>query len=352
MPKPRFFRPKEAQVDPFNAGDPIMPGGEPDVLDGSGASWGAPWETGGTDDAPGYAPHGEQGGEPHKPDDNYQAPTTAGHDYDAPSIDEVGEPPSPTRRPARSRRQRSKVRPRGEVSQRGAGRAGRRLSGCLVMVIFIAIALAVVSALAALTLSGVTDEDPGAVDAWSWERPLDDTGGEAAIREAVGQQLDELLADPTQGPLHDALASHVDEFFLSWEGRDAAALGIDADAWATSMLSSVSCSTTDAYDFRDGTGSVYFEVSGPAAGELLYEADDEIYSYLSDNDLLTFDDEEPPALTDAQCADVRALWDAVMDGAVIETAYESRSDVLFQDGTWRADPTQLQETIISDLGIY
>ena len=81
----RFSRSDESQVDPFNAGEPEMPGGEPDFL--------------AEDDEPEveYAAHGEPGGTPHKPEDNYQAPVARGHDYDAPSIDEP-------RRTARRRR--------------------------------------------------------------------------------------------------------------------------------------------------------------------------------------------------------------------------------------------------------
>ena len=97
----RFSRSDDSQVDPFNAGEPEMPGGEPDLL--------------ARDDEPEaeYAAHGEPGGTPHKPEDDYQAPVTRGHDYDAPSIDEP-------RRTARRRRRapRAAAGAAGEVRQR------------------------------------------------------------------------------------------------------------------------------------------------------------------------------------------------------------------------------------------
>ena len=86
----RFSRTEGSQVDPFKAGEPELPGGEPDALAGA-------------DEPEGqieYAAHGEPGGTPHKPEDDYRAPNTRGHDYDAPSIDEP-------RRPRRTRARRS-----------------------------------------------------------------------------------------------------------------------------------------------------------------------------------------------------------------------------------------------------
>ena len=83
----RFSRSDESQVDPFNAGEPEMPGGEPDFL--------------AEDDEPEveYAAHGEPGGTPHKPEDNYQAPTTRSHDYDARWIEGAAAPAAGPRVP-------------------------------------------------------------------------------------------------------------------------------------------------------------------------------------------------------------------------------------------------------------
>lgn len=86
MQRLTFSSTPESQIDPFNAPDPVMPGEEPEWLVDDAR-----------DDEPSYAPHGERGGEPHKDSDGYRAPTTRGHDYDAPSIDEA---PKPARRSA------------------------------------------------------------------------------------------------------------------------------------------------------------------------------------------------------------------------------------------------------------
>ena len=80
MPRFRFSSSPDSQIDPFNAGDPVMPGGEPDPLDETA-------HADSTANEPSYAPHGDKDGVAHKPSDNYRAPTTGGHSYDAPSID-------------------------------------------------------------------------------------------------------------------------------------------------------------------------------------------------------------------------------------------------------------------------
>ena len=72
----RFSRPDESQVDPFNAGEPELPCDEPDLPGAAPEGPGA--------EGPDYAPHGEPGGQPHKIEDGYRAPTTRGHAYDAP----------------------------------------------------------------------------------------------------------------------------------------------------------------------------------------------------------------------------------------------------------------------------
>ena len=85
MPRFRFMRADDSQVDPFNAGDPVMPGDEPWADD-------EPDPDEDAFEAENYEPHGEEGGTPHKAGDDYRAPTKRGRAYDAPSIDEEAAP--------------------------------------------------------------------------------------------------------------------------------------------------------------------------------------------------------------------------------------------------------------------
>lgn len=127
----RFSRTDDSQVDPFNAGEPELPGGEPDLPSGDDGPWGReePWAQGKPEGDDGwhgdggsgaqrprtrYAAHGEAGGEPHKPSDDYQAPTTTGQSYDAPSTDD----PEPAPRAGRRGRRGEKT-DRDERATRG-----------------------------------------------------------------------------------------------------------------------------------------------------------------------------------------------------------------------------------------
>ena len=255
MPRFRFSSTPDSQIDPFNAGDPVMPGDEPEWLDEEPADEDA--GLGGNEDArgheePDYAPHGEQGGEPHKRDDNYQAPTTRRRDYDAPSTEDA--PAHGGARPA------------------AAGRRGGR--GCMVLIVS---AVLVVVALGGAFADWVATEGPSLSD--DIDALLDDDGitfddyvsdGDAdwrdtadeldrAAGEAVEQRLDGLLADPAAGPLHDRAAAYLDEELQSWEGYTAAELGIDADAWATWALTGATYELSSVYAYDDGTGSAYFD---------------------------------------------------------------------------------------------
>lgn len=112
MPRFRFSSTPDSQIDPFNAGDPVMPGDEPEWLAEEGV-----------EDEVSYAPHGEKSGVPHKPEDNYQAPVTRSHDYDAPSTDETGAAPSGAGTPSRGQqwqRAADAARQRGKTTRTGS----------------------------------------------------------------------------------------------------------------------------------------------------------------------------------------------------------------------------------------
>lgn len=137
----RFSRTDDSQVDPFNAGEPELPGGEPDLPSGDDGPWGREEPEG--DGGSGarrprtrYAAHGEAGGEPHKPSDDYQAPTTAGQSYDAPSTDDPEPAPHAGRRGRRGEKNgraekgaRSADSPAGDKNERSRRSRASREQG-------------------------------------------------------------------------------------------------------------------------------------------------------------------------------------------------------------------------------
>lgn len=344
MPHFRFSSTPDGQIDPFNAGDPVMPGDEPAWADDEDAGLGGNEDARGHEE-PDYAPHGEQGGEPHKRDDNYQAPTTRRRDYDAPSTEDA--PAHGGARPA------------------AAGRRGGR--GCMVLIVS---AVLVVVALGGAFADWVATEGPSLSD--DIDALLDDDGitfddyvsdGDAdwhdtadeldrAAGEAVEQRLDGLLADPAAGPLHDRAAAYLDEELQSWEGYTAAELGIDADAWATWALTGATYELSSVYAYDDGTGSAYFDTEARNLYGIISEADAELSDYLDEHDLSVRGDETPAPLSEGQRAEVAALWqDACERSGSPEDGFVG-VELARTDGTWTVDEESLDEALGSALGLY
>lgn len=346
----RFSRSDESQMDPFNAGEPEMPGGEPDFL--------------AEDDEPGpeveYAAHGEAGGTPHKPEDNYQAPVTRGHDYDAPSIDEP-------RRTARGRRRapRHKADASGEVRQRTE--KDRRLVTKVViaLVLLVSFGSSLVSCAVALVGSAVEgageaveslgdvffedDGDDWASDDWEEYVPEQDADDKAAAT-ALQTRLDELLADPGSGRLHDTVTAYLDAKTLDIEGYSAAELGLDAGALATFLLENMDAEVSYAYAFSDGTGSGYADVTSRSASELFWALDDAFGSYLIDNDLWGRGDGAP---TDEHRAHVAAAAEDVLAGVGEDAeTYTYTFELDLVDGTWVVDEQDLFDTLEMALALY
>lgn len=346
----RFSRSDESQVDPFNAGEPEMPGGEPDFL--------------ARDDEPEpeveYAAHGEPGGTPHKPEDDYQAPVTRGHDYDAPSIDE------PRKAPRRRRRApRAAAGAAGEV-QRRTERDRRVVTRVIVaLVLIVSFGSSLMSCAASLVGSAAEgageaveslgsvffeeDGDDWASDDWEEYVPEQDADDRAATA-ALQARLDELLADPGSGRLHDTVTAYLDAKMLDIEGYSAAELGLDAGALATSLLESMDAEVSYAYTFSDGTGSGYADVTSHSASELFWALDDAFGSYLFDNDLWGGGDGTP---TDEHRAHVAAAANEVLAdlGEDAET-YMYTFELDLVDGTWVVDEQDLFDTLEMALSLY
>lgn len=344
MPRFTFSDRDDAQVDPFTAGDPVMPGDEPAwVGDGDENLEDADAEG---YEEPDYAPHGERGGEPHKRVDNYQAPTTRSRGYDAPSTEDA---------PARG------------VTRLAAARGRRRGCGCVTLIVSVAlVAIALGGAFAdwvategpslsdgidaLLDDDGVTFDDYVSDGDADWRDTADEL--DLAAGEAVEQRLNELLADPAAGSLHDRAAAYLDEELQSWEGYTAAELGIDADAWATWALTGATYELSSVYAYDDGTGSAYFDTEARNLNSIISEADTELYDYLSEHGLSARDGEEPAPLSEEQRAEVAALWqDACERAASPEGAFVS-VELARVGETWTVDEESLDEALESALGLY
>lgn len=354
MPRFRFSNAPDSQIDPFNAGDPIMPGDEPEWLDEEPAD---------EEEAP-YAPHGEESGEPHKVSDNYQAPTTRDHGYDAPSIEEAPTPTAGPRTPSLGQQWQRAA----EGARRAQGRTRKRTTlGCVVALVVAVTLFGVVGDLlvgcvplvtetvadgidAVFFDNGVTFDDYVSDGSGSWRDTADEL--DLAAGEAVERRMGELLADPASGELHERVVAYLDEDLLRWQGYTAAELGIDADAWATWALSDVTCEISSIYAYDDGTGTAYLDIEARDLSSVISDADTALFDCLSEYDLALTHAQDKPELTDEQRAAVGAAWSEAMELAE-PTGYSFVSvELVRTDGTWALDEADLEDALEDALGLY
>ena len=347
MPAFRFSRHDESQVDPFNAGEPVLPWDEPGALADEGDVFDdRPYERMGEPEQQAepveYAPHGEPGGQPHKLEDNYQAPTTRERDYDAPSVDE----PAASRRRARRAPRPAAAEP---VSDRrpSSARLGRLIATVVVVIIAVNVAVPVI------TLVGEFAGDvSSSTEDTSYLIYESDEADEGAMELAASSALSGALADPESGALHDLIAGYLDDKLLSIEGYTAEELGIDADAFASWAIASTSFSTDGAYDRGDGTAVVYADVVAPSVNDVFWAFDDAIADYLVEQDLWgIYGGGQASDLTDEQRAHVGDVFAGVLEEAEGVEGFSSIS--LRRDGDgWAIDADGLADAFTSIYGLW
>ena len=336
-------RSKESQVDPFNAGEPELPWEDPASIAGNEGLFGEK-------DEPSYAAHGEGplAGQPHKSDDNYQAPTTRGHDYDAPSIeDPAGEKPARSkrrRRGARSKAARSEMPPAPRVSA-----ATRRARGCGTAALVIAVIIFVLTTIGVIV--GIVEDSSGGLSSFvdvnaNVSESYAEEADEREARSAFESRMDALLGDASVGGLHEEVLLALDERLRGSFGYSAEELGLDADELATWVCERTSYATDSVFAYSDGTATAYFELEAPRVGDIVYALWDETGSYLAEHGLTgSYDGSPAEALpNEEQRAHVVEALERVLGQAEVGDAFCS-VELAREGGSWSVDEQSLAQAL-------
>ena len=166
-----------------------------------------------------------------------------------------------------------------------------------------------------------------------------------AVSKAARARLDNLFDDPTTS---DLIKQGLDRQLMTNFGYTANELGIDATAYEKWFLGTIDCRLNCAQAYGDGTGFAAFDVTSPDIYRIFNDFYTKTSDYVLSNRLYgTYGpDGVAVALTDEQKAQMSAYFnEALSKAAVRDDGYLSAWLSKGNDGTWMVDDTSLRETL-------
>lgn len=367
----RFWN-REEQVDPFNAGEPVLPWDDPSTAH----------ETEGENCA-------------FSDDEPYDGPTKERDHYDAPSSRNAAKASKRSKAKSGRKRKASGSAPvdnlqelfgevldtmtegesstdagsspyevemptaksRAAARAEKAGKTGKKKkSVALTTIKWIFFAIILTNLIPVFI--GVVDiliEDifgPDIESEYSYDGPeepdfSDDAAEEQACRDTLGAAFNQALM--SEGLAHPMLVQSLNESLLSSIGYTPEELGIDPNTYASWFLSNMTFNVSSVYVYDDGTASAYFDAWGPKDYLVQSEAYDSIWDYLYDEGLLNSD--EMVSLTPEQQAAVQEIFDQVLNVSVTDNDSFLSVELEKVDGTWTIDEEEFAEELAQALGI-
>lgn len=330
----------ENDIDPFNAGEPIMPWDDPAALHDDASSCAF-------DETP------------------YQAPSKRADEYVSPekttstqTADAAGQRRSKRARKAErkvaveaARKRGASVRPARSTGGRDAKRSPLRT--VILLIVFISLASSLLGGLVSCiddTVEHLSDrvesifdstEESSATRTDDYE-PTPQTefsDDEAAIRDLVFARLDSLGDDARW---RGSARAKLDERLDSYLGYSSTELGIDGDAYVDWLLAHLSWSCSAAFAFDD-EGSVYVDLTSPDAYEFFDELSDDTHDTLG-----TLDGKKPNA---AQRQKVADAFNDLLDNDPDTTTHSLRFTAKpSDDGGWSLDEDEFYNELAYPLG--
>ncbi|WP_368159209.1 hypothetical protein [Collinsella aerofaciens] len=197
--------------------------------------------------------------------------------------------------------------------------------------------------------TGESDDDTEENDA---AKAQDDAEAEdRAVSDAATARLDNLFDDPATG---DLIKRGLDRQLKTNFGYTADELGIDATAYEKWFLGTIDYRLNHAQAYGDGTGFAAFDVTSPDIYRIFNDFYTKTSDYVLSNRLYgTYGpDGVAVALTDEQKAQMSAYFNETLSKAAIrDDGYLSAWLSKGNDGTWTVDDTSLRETLTYLVGV-
>lgn len=324
---------RDSNIDPFNAGEPILPWQDPESeihdADKEHKAYEAPH-------------HGDSTSEP--PFD--QDPGSLSSDAGSPKA------PRARRRSTDSLKREAARRARAQKADgKAAGPVARRffklILGIWLLFFLLSIGSSVVSCTAELFTPSVPDDPfdvPAHDDAPAFEE--DDGSPEAQCLQLASTRMEHLMLP--ESPEHAAVAERIATAFAQRVETDfdrtPDELGIDPSIVAEWVISSLIYESSDVYAFPQSDNpyaSAYFDVESCSMMTMYYEFQSDLYDYLREQGLYLLDIKQGQTLADTQQTDIAGILQAAM----VET--ESRESSMcvrltLQDGAWTIDEANFE----------
>ena len=329
----RFFSDEayEPQVDPFNAGEPVMPWDDPEALHDDD-SCSLP-----TDD--GYTAE-------EKPRDDYRAPKRPATQRNVQPADNVPGQPA-----AQRKTQSGNGAPKQPATPNGKPGCQRTFHKMFVLIVVIVMLINAFGSCVSDVFEDVSVDASASDDTGLDNSQEQMNADERAIADAIKDRMDGLADDPDVIQL---AKQGLDTKLKSYVGYTSEELGIDAGAYAAWFLSQMSYRINYAYTHDDGTGIVSLEVDSPIAYQIASDFYDEVSDYLTSNRLYgSYDDDTKAApLTSEQQDQMRGFFANVLASTEPDdNGYASIAATKDSDGTWQLSEAAIQGELEYLLGV-
>ena len=326
-----FLDRKRSNIDPFNAGDPVMPWDEPQAIEDIGpAANGAPVE--------------DEGG--------YRAPTKHQDDYEPQAREENAAASEVAAGDSRKKAPSRETAP-GATAHTTA--PAKRSPNPKRLIIGIVVGMTALSLLVGFIGAAIDIVEDLVSDATSSANPFDDStdsydaGPSVVIDEESEQEIHDLVQAKLDSALADTAGMNVrcikvlNQCIESSLGYSAEELGLDTDAFSTWMQERISVEISGVYCYEDDTASIYIDSSHPAIYRLTDSFTGRVGDYLNG--------QSADELTDNQKARINKLFARTLDD-LDDTGSTVRLEAEKEDGTWQIDDDDFNTAVNQLLGDY